>query len=167
MKQRLLCLLLLGILFFASSCSGRGTDGGSTTAGPEATAFSDRQQPEITAAPSKATPEATVKPTPTATATLAPEPVLDPDPEPTEDLAPEPTPTQEPAREAEADGPDADPSPDEPEVRDYVLNKNTMKFHDPSCKSAGQIKEKNRVDYTGTREEIIEMGYEPCKNCNP
>ena len=65
------------------------------------------------------------------------------------------------------DGPDADPSPGKSEARDYVLNKNTMKFHVPSCKSASQIKEKNREDYTGTREEIIDMGYEPCKNCNP
>ena len=30
-----------------------------------------------------------------------------------------------------------------------------------------QIKTENRLDYTGTREELISMGYEPCKNCNP
>jgi DNA-entry nuclease len=51
--------------------------------------------------------------------------------------------------------------------RDYVLNKNTMKFHYPSCSSVKDIKEKNRWDYTGTREEIIDMGYVPCKKCNP
>ncbi len=49
----------------------------------------------------------------------------------------------------------------------YVLNTNTKKFHYPYCKSADKIKPKNRIDYTGTREEIISMGYVPCKNCNP
>ncbi len=49
----------------------------------------------------------------------------------------------------------------------YVLNTNTKKFHYPYCKSADKIKSKNRIDYTGTREEIISMGYVPCKNCNP
>ena len=30
-----------------------------------------------------------------------------------------------------------------------------------------QMKAKNRKDYTGTRDEIIAMGYQPCKRCNP
>lgn len=51
--------------------------------------------------------------------------------------------------------------------RDYVLNKNTHKFHYPSCSSADDIKPQNRWDYNGTREEIIAMGYEPCKRCKP
>ena len=49
----------------------------------------------------------------------------------------------------------------------YVLNTNTKKFHYPSCKSVDQMKKKNRKDFTGTRTEVIEMGYVPCKNCNP
>lgn len=49
----------------------------------------------------------------------------------------------------------------------YILNTNTRKFHYPDCKSVKQMKEKNKKPYTGTREEIIEMGYVPCKNCNP
>ena len=49
----------------------------------------------------------------------------------------------------------------------YVLNTNTKKFHYPDCRSVKQIKPKNRKDYTGTREEIINMGFVPCKNCNP
>ena len=49
----------------------------------------------------------------------------------------------------------------------YILNTNTKKFHYPDCKSVRQMKEKNKKPYTGTREEIIEMGYVPCKNCNP
>lgn len=49
----------------------------------------------------------------------------------------------------------------------YVLNTNTKKFHYPDCRSVKQMKKKNRKDYTGTREEVINMGYVPCKNCNP
>lgn len=50
---------------------------------------------------------------------------------------------------------------------DYVLNTNTKKFHYPSCKSAKTIKDKNRDEYTGTRDELIAMGYSPCGNCDP
>ena len=49
----------------------------------------------------------------------------------------------------------------------YVLNTNTMKFHFPDCKSVKQIKDKNRKDYTGDRQYLIDVGYVPCKNCNP
>lgn len=49
----------------------------------------------------------------------------------------------------------------------YVLNTNTMKFHDPSCRSVSQIQDKNKALYTGSRESIIEMGYRPCGNCHP
>lgn len=51
--------------------------------------------------------------------------------------------------------------------RDYVLNNSTMKFHYPSCSSVKKIKDGNRSDYTGTREELINMGYSPCGNCHP
>lgn len=50
---------------------------------------------------------------------------------------------------------------------DYVLNKNTKKFHKQSCSSVGQIKDSHREDYSGTRQEIIDKGYVPCKKCNP
>ena len=49
----------------------------------------------------------------------------------------------------------------------YVLNHNTMKFHLPSCSSVKDIYTKNRIDFTGTREEVLEAGYVPCKRCNP
>jgi methylphosphotriester-DNA--protein-cysteine methyltransferase len=29
------------------------------------------------------------------------------------------------------------------------------------------MKEKNKQIYTGSREEVINMGYVPCKRCNP
>ena len=49
----------------------------------------------------------------------------------------------------------------------YVLNTNTKKFHYPYCSSVNAIKDKNRRDFTGTREEVIQMGYEPCGRCHP
>lgn len=49
----------------------------------------------------------------------------------------------------------------------YVLNINTKKFHYPTCSSVDDMKEKNKQIYTGSREEIINMGYVPCKRCNP
>lgn len=50
---------------------------------------------------------------------------------------------------------------------DYVLNNNTKKFHLPSCSSADDIKDSNREDYFGSREDLIARGYDPCKRCNP
>lgn len=50
---------------------------------------------------------------------------------------------------------------------DYVLNTNTKKFHYPSCGSVKKMKDKNKREYTGTRDEVIAMGYDPCGNCHP
>ena len=49
----------------------------------------------------------------------------------------------------------------------YVLNTNTKKFHLPSCSSVDDMKEKNKKEVSCSREEVIKMGYEPCKRCNP
>lgn len=49
----------------------------------------------------------------------------------------------------------------------YVLNKNSKKFHYPSCKSAAKIAEHNYGETTGTRDELIERGFDPCGNCDP
>ena len=54
-----------------------------------------------------------------------------------------------------------------PEGTDYILNTNTKKFHYPNCSSVGQMAEKNKKAYTGNRDDIINMGYSPCKRCNP
>lgn len=59
------------------------------------------------------------------------------------------------------------PAPQEPQGTTYVLNTNTMKFHYSTCSSVDDMKEKNKQIYTGSREEIINMGYVPCKRCNP
>ena len=49
----------------------------------------------------------------------------------------------------------------------YILNTRSDKFHYPSCSSVKQMAEKNKQTYTGTREEVIEQGFSPCKRCNP
>jgi len=49
----------------------------------------------------------------------------------------------------------------------YVLNTNTKKFHLPSCSSVKDIKDKNKQEVTCSRDEVIDMGYVPCKHCNP
>ena len=61
----------------------------------------------------------------------------------------------------------APPPPSGGDARAYVLNTNTMKFHYPSCSSAADISPENRQDVVMTRQEIIDMGYVPCKRCDP
>ena len=60
-----------------------------------------------------------------------------------------------------------DASTGTPTTVTYVVNKNTGKFHYPSCSSVPKIKAKNRMDSNQTRDELIAQGYVPCKNCNP
>lgn len=52
-------------------------------------------------------------------------------------------------------------------VTEYVLNTNSHKFHYADCASAGDISDKNRETYRGSRESLIDRGYEPCGRCNP
>lgn len=49
----------------------------------------------------------------------------------------------------------------------YILNTNTLKFHYPDCSSVQEMSERNKLPYSGTRDEVIAMGYVPCKRCNP
>ena len=53
------------------------------------------------------------------------------------------------------------------ETQEYILNTNTKKFHRPSCSSVASMKEENRQEFAGTREELKAQGYEPCGNCKP
>ena len=53
------------------------------------------------------------------------------------------------------------------EVQTYILNVNSHKFHLPECSGAKDMKEQNKREFTGTRSELIEEGYEPCGSCNP
>lgn len=49
----------------------------------------------------------------------------------------------------------------------YILNTNNKKFHKPSCKSVAQMNKENKEKFTGSREKLIEQGYDPCGNCKP
>lgn len=53
------------------------------------------------------------------------------------------------------------------EIQEYVLNTNTKKIHRPTCSSVENMKEENCQDFTGTKEELLAQGYEPCGNCRP
>lgn len=72
-----------------------------------------------------------------------------------------------PISAAIASGEEANSAADTPSTVTYVVNKNTGKFHYPSCSSVPKIKAKNRMDSDQTRDELIAQGYVPCKNCNP
>ncbi len=49
----------------------------------------------------------------------------------------------------------------------YVLNTSSKKFHKPSCSSVGSIKENNKKEFNGSRDELILDGYTPCGSCKP
>lgn len=55
----------------------------------------------------------------------------------------------------------------EGEVNDYVLNTNSKKFHLPSCSGANSMSEKNRQEFSGSRELLLIQGFEPCSQCQP
>ena len=48
----------------------------------------------------------------------------------------------------------------------YIGNSNTGKFHHFWCPSVDDMKEEHKVCLQ-SREEAIDIGYEPCGNCNP
>lgn len=105
----------------------------------------------------KATPTPTPTPKPTPTPTAKPTPALTPAPEQPAAVSPSV------AQASTTSGTVASESIS----TTYVLNTNTKKFHKPNCSSADEIKPKNKQEYTGTRDEVINMGYVPCKRCNP
>ncbi len=49
---------------------------------------------------------------------------------------------------------------------EYIGNKNSRVFHRPDCGGVKTMSEKNKVIFT-TREEALDKGYSPCKQCNP
>ena len=55
----------------------------------------------------------------------------------------------------------------ETEKKEYIVNTNTKKFHDPSCSSAKDTLAKNRKEVTESRDTLVEQGYEPCGKCKP
>lgn len=71
-----------------------------------------------------------------------------------------PTPSPEPEKQEPATGSEASQA-------DYILNTNTKKFHYPTCSSVNDMKEKNKQEFFGTRDEAISNGYSPCSRCKP
>lgn len=53
------------------------------------------------------------------------------------------------------------------ELAEYIINTNTRKFHKQECNSVAKMKANNKKEFTGSREELIAEGYEPCGNCRP
>lgn len=49
----------------------------------------------------------------------------------------------------------------------YILNENSKKIHTPDCPSVQDTKPKNRKEYYGLLQELLDDGYTGCKNCNP
>ena len=49
----------------------------------------------------------------------------------------------------------------------YIVNINTDKFHTTTCTHTKSIKEQNRREYTGEKDLLIDLGFAPCKECNP
>lgn len=52
-------------------------------------------------------------------------------------------------------------------TQEYILNTNTKVFHLPKCSYVESISNENKEVYTGTRDSVADMGYEPCGHCNP
>lgn len=123
-----------------ASCFGGADDEGTTTPSDPTTALVE----------TAATTEPTDETTPATEA---------PTEEPTE--APTETPTEAPTEAP------TDPPATETEGITYILNTNTHKFHYQSCSSVDDMKESNKSSHTGTRDEVIAMGYEPCGRCDP
>lgn len=49
----------------------------------------------------------------------------------------------------------------------YIVNTNTGKLHLPACPCVAETKAKNKMEFSGSRDEAISMGYSPCGNCKP
>lgn len=71
-----------------------------------------------------------------------------------------PTPSPEPEKQEPVNGSEASQA-------DYILNTNTKKFHYTTCSSVNDMKEKNKQEFFGTRDEAISNGYSPCGCCKP
>lgn len=49
----------------------------------------------------------------------------------------------------------------------YIANTNTKKFHYPECSSVSDIYEENKQPFYGSREQLLEAGFDPCGRCHP
>lgn len=49
----------------------------------------------------------------------------------------------------------------------YILNTKSKKFHLPTCPNCDTINDKNKKEYQGSRDALIDEGYTPCGQCQP
>ena len=49
----------------------------------------------------------------------------------------------------------------------YIVNMKSKKFHDPECASVSDMEEKNKLEFYGDEEDLVILGYIPCKRCHP
>lgn len=80
-----------------------------------------------------------------------------PKPSPTPTSTPEQVPNPEPK-------PTPTPAPVQSQTNHYIINTSSKKFHVSTCRS---LPTKNRGEMDGTRDDLINAGYSPCKICNP
>ncbi|MBQ1223400.1 MAG: DNA/RNA non-specific endonuclease, partial [Oscillospiraceae bacterium] len=77
------------------------------------------------------------------------------------------TTTEAPPQTTEQTTTESQPEPPAADIKTYVLNTNSKKFHFPSCGSVTNMKEANKKVMEATRDEVIALGYSPCGNCHP
>lgn len=127
-----------------------------STATTTTTAVTTTTAAETTTTTTKATTTTTTTTTTEATTTAAETTTAATEP-PTEAPTTPPAPVQE---ETPAEQPVEN-------TRTYVINTSSRKFHYPSCSRAKEISDANRSEYTGTRDDLIAQGYDPCGTCKP
>jgi len=50
---------------------------------------------------------------------------------------------------------------------EYVLNTKSKKFHLPDCSSVDKIQEENKETTDKSKDELMDLGYDPCGACKP
>lgn len=53
------------------------------------------------------------------------------------------------------------------EIHTYIVNKRSLIFHYPDCEGVEKMSDKNKMEFTGTRDDALDAGYQPCPACNP
>jgi len=53
------------------------------------------------------------------------------------------------------------------ESSEYIINVKSKKFHLPECSGAESINEKNKREFKGTKDQLLNQNYSPCGICNP
>lgn len=57
--------------------------------------------------------------------------------------------------------------PADEDIKLYMANTNTHKFHTIDCSDIDKMNEENKEVMAATYEEMIAQGYSPCGHCNP